>query len=389
MTDRLAFATFQAPVRRKPALALCLTLCALRLGFSATAYAQTIITFDAPGAGTAAGQGTFAYNINPAGTVAGLTRDTNWVRHAFLRNKDGSFTIFDAPGAGTCTSPCGGPGSGPGTRAFSINAAGTITGWWNGNSGPRHGYVRTADGTFTSFDAPDAGTGPAPQGTTPFGDAEINPAGAVTGFYVDFSYVYHGFVRAPDGTIAEFDPAGSIQTVPVAINPAGAITGYYVDASIACHGFVRAPDGTIKSFDPPGTGSDCNQGQGTFPSALLPTGAIEGNYVDSSGVNHCFVGAPGAFATFDVSVAGTGIGQGTLPANNNTSGAIVGFYIDASNANHGFLRSKQGAITTFDAPGAGTAPFQGTLPLSNNPRGAITGQVQDGSDVVHGFLRTP
>ena len=375
MQDRLALAKLRALARRKGALALCLALCTL--GLAATARAQTNIAFDAPGAGTSAGQGTFAYTINPSGTITGFTRDTNFVRHAFLRDKKGNFTIFDAPGAGTS--------AGQGTRAYGINAAGTITGWYNEDTGPAHGYVRTAGGTFTQFDAPDEGTGDfntTGQGTFSFTEGVINNPGGSTGTYVDSNGANHGFVRAPDGTLTEFDPTGSVFTFPTAINSAGTVVGYWQDSSLATHGFLRAPDGTITPFDVPGDAG------GTFPSALLPTGAIEGNWVDASGVNHGFVGFPWAFTTFDVSVAGTGSGQGTIP-NNNPSGAISGQYFDSSSASHGFLRSKKGVITTFDAPGGGTCPFCGTTPLGINPSGAISGFLQDGSFVFHGFLYIP
>ena len=85
MKTRLACARLWALARRKGALSLCLALCTL--GLSARAHAQTNIAFDAPGAGTAVRQGTFAYTINPSGTITGFTRDTNFVRHAFLRDK--------------------------------------------------------------------------------------------------------------------------------------------------------------------------------------------------------------------------------------------------------------------------------------------------------------
>ena len=55
--------------------------------------------------------------------------------------------------------------------------------------------------TFTTFDAPGAGTG-SYQGTYPFA---INPEGAITGLYVDASNMYHGFLRDRDGTFTTFD----------------------------------------------------------------------------------------------------------------------------------------------------------------------------------------
>src|SRR6201984_3250743 len=168
---------------------LLVMLCMLGLGLSvnASGTTTTITTFDAPGAGTAAGQGTIAFAINLSGAIAGFTRDTNNARHGFLRATDGTFTIFDDPNAGTCSTSCGNIGNGQGTRAYAINPLGQIVGFYTDNTARCHGYVRAANGTFTQIDAPDDGTGPFPQGTfpsniTPMG---INPAGAIIGFYVD------------------------------------------------------------------------------------------------------------------------------------------------------------------------------------------------------------
>jgi hypothetical protein len=372
-------------------MALCLVLCTLGLGLSVNAGGtKTIITtFDAPGAGTAAGQGTFANGMNTSGNIVGFIRDANAARHGYLRAPDGTFTIFDDPGAGTCSFSCGTIGNGQGTRAYAINPSGEIVGFYTDNSARCHGYVRAANGTFTQIDAPDAGTGPFPQGTFPseFTPAGINPAGTITGFYVDASSVQHGFVRASGGKITEFDPSGSILTNPNAIDQTGAITGFYFDANFVGHGFLRTPDGAITSFDAPGADMTPGTGNGTFGVSLTPNGEIEGVYVDASGVLHGFVRSnEGTFTTFDVPSAGTGPGQGTLPESNNTVGAITGNYIDASNVNHGFLRDKQGSFRLFDVPGAGTGPGQGTVPLSNNNAGAITGEDIDGGNVTHGFL---
>ena len=255
-------------------MALYLVLCTL--GLSVTAGGTTITTFEAPGAGTGAGQGTTGFGINPAGAITGFTRDANFARHGFVRAPDGTITIFDDPNAGTCSSSCGTIGNGQGTRAFAINPSGVITGFYTDTSAHCHGYVRAANGTFTQIDAPDAGTGPFPQGTfpsdiTPMG---INPAGAITGFYVDASSAQHGFVRAPNGVITEFDPTGSIFTNPNAIDQTGAITGFYFDSSFVGHGFLRTPDGTITSFDAPGADMT-GDGNGTFGVGLLPNGVVE------------------------------------------------------------------------------------------------------------------
>src|SRR5262249_8133223 len=87
---------------------------------------------------------------------------------------------FDAPGAGT--------GPGQGTPPFAINPAGLITGFYFDTGDALHGFLRTPDGTIVTFDVPGAGTGPG-QGTTPF---SITSAGAIAGRYVDGSDVFHG-----------------------------------------------------------------------------------------------------------------------------------------------------------------------------------------------------
>jgi hypothetical protein len=72
----------------------------------------------------------------------------------------------------------------------------------------------------------------------------INPAGAITGSYRDASFVNHGFLRAADGSFTSFDPPGSILTQPNSINQAGAITGTYFTPGnpfAQQHGFLRTP----------------------------------------------------------------------------------------------------------------------------------------------------
>ena len=69
-----------------------------------------------------------------------------------------------------------------------------MTGWYIDGGDVSHGFVRQHDGAFTTFDAPGAGTGPG-QGTRGF---SIAPNGVVTGFLLDSNIVVHGFVREAD-----------------------------------------------------------------------------------------------------------------------------------------------------------------------------------------------
>ena len=63
-----------------------------------------------------------------------------------------------------------------------------------------------------------------------------------TGYYYDTNFVVHGFLRARDGTVTDFDAPGAVNaTLAFSINPAGAITGWYTGASGLAHGFLRIP----------------------------------------------------------------------------------------------------------------------------------------------------
>ena len=58
------------------------------LAFAVQASAQRIITYDVPGAGTGAWQGTQPMTINPEGAITGSYTDSNNVVHGFLRRAD-------------------------------------------------------------------------------------------------------------------------------------------------------------------------------------------------------------------------------------------------------------------------------------------------------------
>ena len=81
----------------------------------------------------------------------------------------------------------------PGHLRRRMNSVEAITGFVGDSSDVFHGYLRDADGTSTMFDVPGAGTGQF-QGTAPL---NINSTGVIAGYWTDASNVNHGFVRAP------------------------------------------------------------------------------------------------------------------------------------------------------------------------------------------------
>jgi hypothetical protein len=132
MTNHINFSQFCSAVRRRGALALCMALCTL--GLSGSARAQSFTIFDAPGAGTSPFEGTISLDINSAGEITGHYIDASHVRHGFLRAPDGTLTTFDAPGAGT--------GPGQGTFPATITPAGALTGYYIDAGNVHHGFLR-------------------------------------------------------------------------------------------------------------------------------------------------------------------------------------------------------------------------------------------------------
>jgi hypothetical protein len=324
--------------------------------------AGDFITFDPPGS-----TNTVPSGITPSGVITGYYTNKSGVTHGFLRTAAGAFTTFDPPGSKY-------------THTTAITPAGVIVGVYCDVAvncaepgdvflGVAHGFVRTPDGTFTTFDAPTGFSiyaGIYNRGGQPPG---ITPVGLIAGTYFDpSSFIEHGFLRTPDGTLMTFDPPGSTYTEVTYINNAGAIVGDYFDQNGNNHGFLRAPDGTVTSFDAP----SATQGF-TIPFAINPDGVITGANAAAAG----FLRYPnGTFITY---AAGAIITQGVSI---NPAGAVTGFFLGSGL--HGFLRTPDGIITTLDAPGS---TFTEASQIS--PGGIIIGNYNDASGVGHGFLFFP
>jgi hypothetical protein len=247
-------------------------------------------TFDAPGAG---GYGTTPLAINLEGAVVGYYTDSNFAFHAFLRSPQGKFTTWDGPNA------CTGNGSEGcyGTGASNINAFGIVVGGFPDDSGYfiHHNFVRSPDGKLKTFDVPDAGKG-SYQGTGCSGCAlGLNQLGAIAGIYSDANSVNHGYLRNPRGEITTFDAPGAgtdsyegtgcFSDCPVMLNDLGAIAGIYIDTNFVYHGFLRSPDGKFATVDP-------TDSVFTWPSGLNDFGAITGYYYDANSVAHGFIRLP-------------------------------------------------------------------------------------------------
>ncbi len=328
--------------------------------------AQTFTTFDAPNAIS-----TQPTAMNPAGDITGSYTDADGNVHGFLRQSDGSFTVFETG------SHCFG------TRPTSINPAGEIVGYCITPDVSRS-FLRKKDGTIIFIDVISSSL-QAPVSIMPglFGGdmaIAINPAGEVAGER-DCYGLCRGYLWHRDGSFTVFDAVSYAESglIPFtwvqAMNSEGQITGYCNDLP-GISGFLRKKDGTIIRFNV--------LGLATFPTAIGAGGQIAGYYSYNSfgGVGSGFLRkTDGTIITFDP------IGSGdTRPIAMNSKGQIAGYYLGPDNLQHGFVRNLDATIVTFDAPDAGTAINGGTFPQAISPSGQITGYYQDKNLAVHGFI---
>jgi len=158
--------------------------------------------------------------INDRGEVAGAYADVKGFFHSFLRKRDGTIIPFDPPGAGT-----GANATGIVSVPTGINDCGDVVGYYADSSTPYagiHGYVRWANGTFTTIDDPDSNSSPV--NTTPYA---INDLGDIVGSYTTAS-TFYGFLRKRDGSFVSIGgPAGSGGSYCLDINIEGEIACGY------------------------------------------------------------------------------------------------------------------------------------------------------------------
>lgn len=272
---------------------------------------------------------------------------------------------FDAPNAGR--------GFEQGTLAICINQGGTVAGYYIDSKREEHGFVRAANGAITEFDVPNL--------HSPLVTA-INGSGELVGYGTRVSGgagTYHGFLRRNTTYIAINVP-GSADTVVTGINDSDAVTGSFDDAAGVWHGFIRSGSGTYTTFDEPD--ATLNQtGLGTRALGINANGEVTGYYNDNNtGQAHAFIRDQfGNFTSFDPAGA-----DGTVANSINLSGEVAGNYTDIDQVLHGFVRDAAGDITSFDPPGS-----FGTFAYSINDAGTVVGQWDNTAISFRGYERNP
>jgi Bacterial Ig-like domain (group 3) len=329
----------------------------------------SITTFEAAslsGKSSENNPGTYYVTVNPTGGVAGTYLDASNGYHGFVRSQDGTIVTIDAPGAGT--------GAGLGTAVTAIDGSGNVGGLYLDANKVVHGFVRTASGTFSTFDAPAArsGNGQSP-GIFPFSyPLQFDAAGDLAGVYLDAEDVAYGFVRSANGTITTFAAPDAAPTPTVLKRAIRRLTGRIKVGSkfggltqgrMSAQGDLSSVLSKRNDFFAAASLEENvpTEIEGTAGLAMNPSGEISGIYTDGEAGLHSFVRAPsGAITEFSVPDAGDGVYQGTVAFAINCSGTVAGTYLDANSELHGFV--------------AALGELQTTTTLKADPGSAVYGQ---------------
>jgi hypothetical protein len=169
-----------------------------------------------------------------------------------------TFTTFTVPGAVRLS-------------VQSINSAGTVSGWFTDATGDSESFLRTADGTITTYVDPN-------NTSTPYNTAayQINRSGIVAGGFLDtVRGAYSGFFyETSSGTFKTYNPKGTSITIR-GVNDKGDFCGMaYTSLFIAWNSFTSF-GGTINYFSVNGsTQSSCQYlNPGPLWESTLPPGS--------------------------------------------------------------------------------------------------------------------
>ena len=323
---------------------------------------QAFLSFQAPDS-----TGTYPQSINDLMVVTGYYTTSWGATRGFVRYADGSITTFAVPGAQA-------------TKPVSINHAGDITGFYEVPpqftdhsfvSAVPQGFVRTADGTITTF-------GNAPSGLADthfvwFSPVAINDAGEIVGNQSD-GPIPGVFTRSASGVIEEFTLSSTNgYTEATGMNASGAIVGFSSQSGTSAQGFLWSGNGTPPSATANTTTSIIVDGSTwTTPTAINAEGDVIGCYGNlltfmrdqEDVITTIYI--PGAISSCGAAI--------------NDAGTIVGFFVSATQVHSGFVKPLHGEVTPFVYPGATS-----TTPTSVNNLDVITGYYSRGS-ATEGFL---
>jgi hypothetical protein len=327
---------------------------AMILSPRASAQLSQYVSFDAPGAGTGANQGTFPSCINQHKSIGGTVIYSGGAAQGFLREPNGAFITVTPPGS---------------SQSFvaAINDSGEVAGSYYG-TGATYGFVRNASGDYTSLAIPKAYS---------TSIAGINDAGVVTGFASATGGTGTiGFVWDSQHGYTLFQAPGSRPgaTYALAINERGIVTGFFYDNNGYSHGFVRSASGLFSTFEVSG-------GTATESVAINIGAQTTGWGNDGEGDTDGFVGnEEGIISLFGVSGSPGNAGSAI-----NDSGVIVGYDFSDGGGNASIERDQAGNVSVLALP----FPNSGNQAAGINVFGDVVGSYDDSAGASHGWLGIP
>jgi probable HAF family extracellular repeat protein len=225
---------------------------------------------------------------------------------------------------------------------------------------------------FQTIDAPGASGGTFAAG--------VNANGLVSGYYVDASGAYHGFIWQ-NGTLTPVDYTGVpgvVSTFLFQDNSSGQVAGYYTGSDGNSHSLIynSATSSWTTVPDAPG-GYPFNAAGG-----INDNGQLAGNYSTDPTASSKLVGwlytiKTNTYTPFTNPNANA-YGTATYGMNNN--GDIAGLYYDSGGSSHGFVWDPTTGSRTVDVPGA-----QQTQAFAINDADTVAGGYFNGSAWT-GFL---
>ena len=275
---------------------------------------------------------TQVFGINDSGDVVGVGFDPDNLPFVYA-SMDGTLTDV-APADGYLA-----------TTVLGINDAGNMVGSVDGSDGSRSGFIRDKDGTYTIFSHPDALSITLPRAVNNKGLVSGFRRSTADGSFLG------GFVYDPKTeTFAEIDIGPNFQVIAHGINSKGEVVGNarFVSADDPCgsgspvnlnYGWLRAKDGSILYFQ--------INGQYTSARGINDAGMIVGQTEDPFTFERKgFVIKAPKSSCESVTVAASDLlefpgSDWTFAEGITNSGVIVGIILDALGNPHGFIATPQ------------------------------------------------
>ena len=245
---------------------------------------------------------TFGTGINDAGLVVGQYVDSSSATRGYVREPEGTLTLFDFPDAIT-------------TSVEGINNTDQIVGWTLfEESDLARGLTAQADGTLpTLIDAPGAISQPPQVPATGTLILENNDAGQLVGV-VDNADGRQGFLfNQGDFSLINFP--GAAATFAVDINNQNEIVGLFVDDQGLFNAY-HLKDGIFAEIIPPGSTA-------AIASGINDRGQIVGFYDNAEGIRQGYLYNGETFQTLSLENA-----LGTVAYKINNQGEITGWRIN-------------------------------------------------------------